>query len=77
MVPVEANSARELLEATVAAFSVLGGFMAYLSGYLAAQALAAHQPPHVVAQRINEGIGEGFIGGSLPAISALIIVVWS
>jgi membrane protein YqaA with SNARE-associated domain len=77
MAPVEASSARELLEAAVAAFSVLGGFMAYWSGYFAARAIAENQPPHVLAQRVNEGIGEGFLKGSLPAILALIIVVWS
>lgn len=77
MAPVEADSARELLEAAVTAFSILGGAMAYFSGYLAAQAIYEHQPPHVVAQRVNEGIGEGFTKGALPAILALIIVVWS
>lgn len=77
MTPVEAESARHLLEGAIAAFSVLGGAMAYLSGYFAAQALAERQPPHVVAQRINEGIGEGFAWGSSPAVVALIIVLWS
>lgn len=51
--------------------------MAYYSGYFAAQALAEGQPPPLVAQRINEGIGEVFVNGALPAIAALIIVVWS
>lgn len=77
MTPIEADGARQLLEAAVAAFSVLGGVMAYFSGYLAAQALAQRQPPHAVAERINEGIGEGFTWGSAPALAALIIVLWS
>jgi hypothetical protein len=77
MTPVDAGSARELLEAVVAAFAVLGGSMAYFSGFLAAQALAERQLPDVLAQRINEGIGEGFVKGALPAVVALIIVVWS
>jgi hypothetical protein len=77
MAPCDAGSTRELLEAMIAAFAVLGGLMAYFSGYLAAQGLAESQPPHVVAQRVNEGIGEGFIKGVLPAILALIIVVWN
>jgi hypothetical protein len=76
MVPAEAGSARELLEAVIAAFAVLGGSMAYFSGYNAAVALAEGQLADVVAQRINEGIGEGFVKGALPAIAALIIVVW-
>jgi hypothetical protein len=77
MTPIEAGNARELLEAVVTAFALLGGSMAYFSGYLAARALAENQLPHVVAQRVNEGLGEGFVRGALPAIVALIIVVWS
>jgi hypothetical protein len=77
MAPCDAGSTRELLEAVVAAFAVLGGLMAYFSGYSAAQAIAQSQPPHVVAQQVNEGVGEGFVKGVLPAILALIIVVWS
>ena len=77
MAPVDASGARELIEAAVAAFSVLGGGMAYTSGFYAAQALTQRQPPEIVAQRVNEGIGKGFAWGSLPAIPALIIVMWS
>ena len=77
MTLIDPSSARELLEAIIAAFSVLGGGMAYFSGYYAAQALARHQPPRVVAQRINEGIGEGFKSVSPLSILALIIVVWN
>jgi hypothetical protein len=77
MAPIDPSGAREFLEAIIAAFSLLGGGMAYFSGHFAARALAQHQPPEVVAQRINEGIGEGFVYGSLPAIVALMIMVWS
>ena len=51
--------------------------MAYFSGFYAAQSLATRQTPDLVAQRINEGIGDGFVKGALPAIAALMIVVWS
>jgi len=77
MDPCDASSTREFLEAVIAAFAVLGGLMAYFSGYSAATSIAESQPPHVVAQRINEGVGEGFVKGVFPAILALIIVVWS
>jgi hypothetical protein len=77
MTPIETSGARELLEAAVAALSILGGGMAYTSGFLAAQALAERQPPHVVAQRVNEGVGFGFFWGSPLALVALMIVVWS
>jgi len=77
MTPVDANGAREFLEAIIAAFSVLGGGMAYFSGYGAAQALAQGQTPETLAQWVNEGIGLGFRYLSPLSIVALIIMVWS
>lgn len=73
----DAGNAGELLEAMIAAFSILGGGMAYFSGYNAAQALGQHSDPQFVAQRINEGIGEGFKMMWPLSIVALIIVVWT
>jgi hypothetical protein len=77
MVLVDPESARGLLEGVIAAFSVLGGYMAYLSGYYASQALAQHQSPELVSQRVNEGLGLGFRFASPFSIVALIIVAWS
>jgi hypothetical protein len=77
MVPVDPGSAREFLEAVIAAFSVLGGVMAYCSGYAASNALDLDEPPEVIAQSINEGIGVGFDIGVLSAIFALMIMGWS
>ena len=51
--------------------------MAYLSGYRAAQALAENNPSETVSQRVNEGVGQGFIAGAPLAILALIIELWS
>jgi hypothetical protein len=45
MVPFDPSSTREFVEAIVAAFSILGGVMAYCSGYYAAQALTRNQHP--------------------------------
>lgn len=77
MTPIDPSGAREFLEAIVAAFSVLGGGMAYFSGYGAAQALAQGQTPEIIAQWINEGIGLGFRYLSPLSIVALIIMTWS
>jgi hypothetical protein len=77
MALIDPTSARDFLEATVAAFSVLGGVMAYRSGFSAAQALAFGLPPDVLANQINEGIALGFLWGSPPAMGALIIMVWT
>lgn len=77
MVPVDLASLRDLLEALIAGFSVLGGGMAYLSGSYAATALAQEQPADVVARRVNEGIGEGFTLSRGMSIVALTIMAWT
>jgi len=77
MTPVDANGAREFLEAIIAAFSLLGGGMAYLSGYYAAHALAQDSSPDDLSQAVNEGVGVGFKYASPTSIVALIIMVWS
>ena len=77
MSSLDAGSARGLLEAAVVAISLLGGTMAYFSGYAAAQAISEQQPPDILGQRINEGIGEGFSWGWPAAILALIIMTWT
>lgn len=77
MAHVDPESARSLLDGAIAAFSVLGGGMAYLSGYYANQALAQNQSPEQLSQRVNEGLGLGFRFGSPLSIVALIIMAWS
>jgi hypothetical protein len=74
---IDPTTAREFLEGIVAAFSVLGGVMAYASGFRAAQALLLGLPPEVVGHRMNEGIARGFLSGSPLAVFALIIMAWT
>lgn len=76
MTPIDPASAREFLEAIIAAFAVLGGVMAYFSGYAAYQGLAQGQSPSDVDHEINQGIGEGFTFGAPAAILALILMGW-
>jgi len=71
------ESARGLLESLIAAFSILGGGMAYLSGYYASRALAQGQTPEHISQRVNEGLGLGFRFGAPLSIVALTIMTWS
>lgn len=77
MIPIEPHDAREFLEAIIAAFSVLGGIMAYFSGYAAYRALILEESPSVITQSINEGIGDGFELGVPAALVALMIMGWS
>lgn len=76
MVEIDPNPARELLEALIASFSVLGGIMACCSGHAAYRALAHNESPPAVAHSINEGIAEGFEAGVPLAIVALMIMGW-
>ena len=77
MAPIDSDSVRGLLEAIIAAFSVLGGGMAGFSGFRAAEALNQGQPPEVVAYHINQGIGFGYETFSPLSILALIIMLWT
>jgi hypothetical protein len=77
MAPTDPSAARELLEAFIAAFAVLGGVMAYFSGFAAYRALAENERPQDVAHKINEGIGVGFEVGAPVALAALMIMGWS
>lgn len=77
MAAIEIGGVRELVESAVTAISVMGGAMAYLSGFYAAQALSERSSPEIVSQRVNEGIGIGFLAGSPLAIAALIIEAWA
>jgi len=73
MPTIEAAGFRELVEAAVTAVSVLGGSMAYFSGYFAALALAEVGEPEALSQKVNEGLGLGFLVGSPMAVLTLII----
>lgn len=77
MVSIGSSDTTNLLQAAVTAVSLLGGLMAYTSGYFAAQAMAERQPSDVLAQRVNEGIARGFLAGWPIATLALIIEMWS
>jgi hypothetical protein len=60
MLPIDLASARPLLEALIAAFSIVGGAMACASGFNADQAITEGRSADIVARRINEGVGYGF-----------------
>jgi hypothetical protein len=76
MFPLETVGPRELLEATVTAVSILGGAMAYTSGYSASRAMQRGHTANVLSQRVNEGIGQGFAVGWPVALIAFIIEIW-
>jgi membrane protein YqaA with SNARE-associated domain len=77
VLPIDVADTRELLNAVVTAVSVLGGAMAYMSGYFASRAMSENQPSDVLGQRVNEALGRGFDLGWPAAMAALIIGVWA
>jgi len=77
MAPIDPSVAKQLLEALIAGFAVLGGFMAYTSGFAAQSALEDDASPAELAHRINEGIGNGFATGAPFALVALMIMGWA
>jgi len=74
---VDATTAREFLEGVVTAFAVLGGGMAYMSGFRAAQAFLLGLPSEALAHAVDEGVALGFLVGSPFAIFALMIMTWT
>lgn len=74
---LDLDAIRMLIDAAVTGVSMLGGTMAFISGYKGALALAGSERPAVVAQSINEGICRGFIWGLWPAFSTFIVVLWT
>jgi len=74
---VEATEFSALVQSAVTAASILGGAMAYTSGYHAARALAEEDPPEVAAQSINHGLGRGFAAGFPLAFLVSIIEAWN
>ncbi|HKI65773.1 MAG TPA: hypothetical protein VJ989_00715 [Solirubrobacterales bacterium] len=75
--PIDAESVRALLESIIAAFAVLGGTMAYFSGFEAFAAVLRNSSPAIVAERINQGMGVGFGVGVPAAVIALMIMGWT
>ena len=66
-----------LVQSAITAVSILGGAMAYTSGYHAARALAWDYPPELSSAYINEGLGLGFVAGFPLAILVLMIEAWT
>jgi hypothetical protein len=77
MPSVEIGDIRELIEAVVTAVSILGGVMAFGSGFAAAKATSENQRPEILAQRINEALGAGFSSGLPTAMFCLIVLLWT
>jgi hypothetical protein len=75
--PPDPTSAREALDALIAAFAMLGGSIAYSSGLAASRAEEEGASGDGISRAIGEGVVIGFRLGVLLAPIALIIVLWS
>ena len=74
---MEPNGLSELVQSAVTAVSILGGAMAYMSGYNATRAIAENDSPETASQRINEALGTGFAAGFPLALLVSIIEAWN
>jgi hypothetical protein len=63
MFPIEPGDAGELIETAVTAISVLGGAMAYCSGYSASKAVSEEQPTRDRQSTGQRGAGGGLLLG--------------
>lgn len=75
MLSLDGSAIATLLEAIIAGFSVLGGFMAVGSGALAAVAYWTKQGSEALARQMNLGVAAGFTAGILPGITAFIVAL--
>ncbi len=73
MAAFQAAEVRELVEAAVTSISVLGGSMAYFSGFAAAQAPVETALRKPSAKRSMKAWGAGFVVGCPLALATLII----
>ena len=65
---------RDLVEIIVTAISLLGGAMAYASGWAALRAVNVAAPPEELARRVNEGLAVGFLYGWPLAVFVAILL---
>lgn len=75
MTPLDLADARAFLDAVIAAFAVLGGAMAYFSGFEAARAKLARELPRTITDRISIGIADGFVVGAPAAVLTLMMML--
>ncbi|MBS1879203.1 MAG: hypothetical protein JST31_06805 [Actinobacteria bacterium] len=70
------SSFRDLVEVAVTAVSILGGFMAFCSGFESSLSVRAQDAPDRAAHRVNCGLAYGFNFG-LPAaglVAAILVL---
>jgi hypothetical protein len=75
--PFDPDSVRDLLDALVTAYAVLGGAIAYQCGLAATMSRAAGASLADTAEAINKAMAHGFVVGVLAALFAAMIVVWT
>lgn len=74
---LDPESVRDLLDALVTAFAVLGGAIAYKCGLAATISRAGGESLAATAEAINSGMADGFLTGVPAALIAAMIVVWT
>lgn len=76
MVGIAAGELQSVVQSAITAVSLLGGAMAYMSGYRAARARNKGCDSDTLAQAINVGLTEGFVAGIPVAAFVAILELW-
>jgi hypothetical protein len=69
------GNVRDLIEIAISAAAVLGGSMAFISGREATGSVTDGDPPRVLADRVNQGLAQGFNYGLWSAGVISIVLV--
>ena len=75
--PLDPETARELIEAVFAGFGVLGGLMAYYTGLAANRGERIGASPEITTRWIHAGMARGFREALFWGFLAAMIVVWA
>lgn len=71
---MDIEALREMIEAAIGGASVLGGAMAYQTGWAAMRALFQGASPEFLSTEIDLGVAHGFLwGGPLSAIVFILM----
>lgn len=74
---MDVEALKAMIEATISAASILGGAIAYQTGYAAADAVSRGAPPSILSEEINLGVASGFQWGGPLSAFVLILMGWA
>jgi len=74
---MDVEALKAMVEAAISAASVLGGAIAYQTGFAAADAVSREASPQTLSEELNVGVAYGFQWGAPLSASVLILMGWT